>query len=116
MLRMLGYLFSTVPAMLAVAAYFPVLHERGKGETAVSLGAFFLLVIALLPLWRGIGAFFRSPSAWKIWFAFFLFFYLTGKIAAEMVAVSTVGLLGSLVGLIFFRLAAICLKRREGTR
>lgn len=109
---MIGYLFSTVPAMLAVVAYFPVLHERGEGETAVSLGAILLLTVALLPLWRGIGAFFRSPSAFKIWLALFLVFYLTGRIAYEMVAVSTVGLLGSLVGLVFFRMAAIHLKRR----
>ena len=112
MLRLLGYLFSTIPAVMAVAAYFPVLRERGEGETAVSLGALFLLVIALLPLWRGISAFFRSPSAPKIWLALFLFFYLTGRIAAEMVVISTVGLLGSLVGLVFFRIAALKRKRQ----
>ncbi len=116
MLRILGYLFSTVPALLAVAAYFPVLRERGEGETALSLGAVLLLAIALLPLRRGMGAFFRSPSAWKIWLALFLFFYLTGRIAAEMIAISTVGLLGSLVGLIFFRMAALCLKKRGSAR
>lgn len=112
MLRMFGYLFSTVPAIVAVMAYFPVLRARGDAERAVSLGACLLLAIALLPFWRGIRAFFRSPSAWRVWLAMLLFFYLTGRIAEEMVAISTVGFLGSAVGLIFFRMAAVLRERR----
>ena len=113
MLSLLGYLFSTIPAAAAVVAYFPVLRERGEGEAALSLGAVLLLVIAVLPLWRAAKAFFRSPSAWKIWLALLLFFFLTGRIAAQMVVISTVGLLGSAVGMLFFYLARVCARRKE---
>ena len=113
LITLLGYLFSILPAMVAVMTYFPLLHDRGESEHAVSLGAVLLIALSLLPLRRAIRQFLRSPSAWKVWLVLFFVFYLTESIATEMLAVSTVGLLGSLVGLVFFRLAALMRTRRE---
>ena len=111
---LLGYLFSVLPAALAAVTYFPVLHGRGESGQAVSLGAVILLSIALLPLIRTVRGFFRSPSAWKVWLAFFLVFYVTEAIASEMLAVSSIGLIGSLIGLVFFRLAYFARRWRGG--
>ena len=113
MLRLLGYLFSSIPAAAAAVSYFPVLRARGEGETALSLGAVLLLVIAALPFLHAARTFFRSPSAWKIWLALLVFFSLTERIARQMVVISAVGLLGSAVGMVCFCMARVCAERSE---
>jgi chromate transport protein ChrA len=110
----LGWGFSVVPSLVATVVFFPVFLETGESGKTISLLACLLLALALLPLWRSLAASLRSPSAWKIYLFLFIFFFLTERIASEMVSISLVGFLSSLVGAVFFRLARRAARERRG--
>ena len=105
--RLLGYLFSVVPALTATLVCFPPLYARGDGARAVSLGSVLLLLLALLPFWRRLRSFLKTPSAPMLWGIVLVVFYLAWRVAREVVFISCFGFLGSLVGALCFRLAGV---------
>ena len=100
----LGWAVSTLPALIATLRWFPLFVTRGQGERTVSLLSCLLLIVALVPLHRALGSFFRNLSAWKVYLFLFVFFTLTGSIAYEMRCVAAVGLISSVPGSILFAL------------
>ena len=100
----LGWAVSTLPALFATLRWFPLFVSHGEGERAISLLSCLLLVVALIPLHRALGAFFRNLTAWKVYLFLFLFFTVTGSIAHEMRCVAAVGLISSVPGSILFAL------------
>ncbi|MBP5428694.1 MAG: hypothetical protein J6Z04_05360 [Clostridia bacterium] len=98
----LGWAVSTLPALIATLRWFPLFVSRGQGERAISLLSCLLLVVALVPLRRALGAFFRNLTAWKVYLFLFVFFTLTGAIAHEVRCVAAVGLISSIPGSILF--------------
>ena len=64
-----------------------------------------LLLLAALPLYRGIKKILRSPSAYQLWLFSFVLFFLTSRIADEMTVISFVGFVGNALGAVCFRLA-----------
>jgi hypothetical protein len=108
--RLLGYLFSVFPPLAATLACFPPLYARGDGERAVSLGAVLLLALSLLPILRRLRVILRTPSAPLLWGILLAVFYVAHRVAAEVVFISCFGLVGSLLGALFFRLG----KARRG--
>lgn len=100
----LGWAISTLPALAATLRWFPLFVSRGQGGRAISLLSCLLLAVALVPLRRALGTFFRNLTAWKIYLFLFLFFTVTGSIAYEMRCVAAVGLISSVPGSILFAL------------
>ena len=100
----LGWAVSTLPALIATLRWFPLFVSHGQGGRAISLLSCLLLAVALVPLHRALGAFFRNLAAWKIYLFLFLFFTVTGSIAHEMRCVAAVGLLSSIPGSVLFAL------------
>jgi len=100
----LGWAVSTVPALIATLWWFPLFVSRGEGTRTVSLLSCLLVALALVPLRRALGSFFKNLSAWKVYLFFFVFFTLTGSIAYEMRCISAVGLLSSVPGSVLFAL------------
>ena len=108
LLRLLGMLLCTVPAAVCIILYFPLWKSR-EGA-AVSGFTVLLLLLAALPLYRGIKKILRSPSAYQLWLFSFILFFLTSRIADEMTVISFVGFVGNALGAICFRFAG---KRKE---
>ena len=94
----LGWAVSTLPALVATLRWFPLFVSHGEGERAISL------LVALVPLRRALGTFFRNLTAWKVYLFLFVFFTVTGSIAYEMRCVAAVGLLSSIPGSVLFAL------------
>lgn len=104
---LLGYLFSVLPPLVATLICFPSLYERGDGARAVSLAGLTLLFLSLLPFWRRLKRLLHSPSAPMLWGIVFTLFYLARLVADEVVLISAIGLVGSVVGAILFRLGGV---------
>ncbi len=106
--RALGYIFSVVPPVLAILERFPVWAREGGGATLSGI-ALLLLLIAVIPLRRGLRAalsrWLSSPSAYGIWAAVWLLCAWFGRIAAAVAEIALIGTLSSLLGALFFRLA-----------
>lgn len=104
----LGYLFCLVPPVLAVFERFPIFAREGRGPVLSGL-AFLLLLVAAIPLKRGITDLFRkflsSPSAFTVWAVLWLFFEVFGRIAEAVADIALIATLSSLIGAVFFRLA-----------
>ncbi len=111
---LLGWAVSTLPALFATLRWFPLFVERGQGGRAVSLLSCLLIVVALVPLHRALGTFFRNLTAWKVYLFLFLFFTVTGSIAYEMRCVAAVGLISSVPGTILFALGRGSGGKRDG--
>lgn len=108
LLRLLGYAFCVVPPALATLERFPLWAREG-GAPVVSGLALLLLLLAAVPLKRGLSfalqRFLRSPSALGIWFFLWLISLWLSRIADAVAAIALVGVLGSLIGSLFFRLS-----------
>ena len=100
----LGWAVSTLPALFATLRWFPLFVSRGEGERAISLLSCLLILVALVPLRRALGAFFHNLTAWKVYLFLFVFFTVTGSIAHEVRCVAAVGLISSVPGSILFAL------------
>lgn len=114
-LRLLGYLFSVVPPALAILERFPLWAE--EGELLLSGIGLLLLLIAAIPLRRGIRAalrsFLASPSAPCVWGVLWLFTAWFGRIAVAIADIALIGTLSSLVGMLFFYLGKREVKKNE---
>lgn len=108
LLRVGGYLLCVVPPALAILERFPLFAREG-GRPLVSGIALLLLLLAALPLRRGLkralSRFLSSPSAHGIWAAVWLFTALFARIAADICDIALIGTLSSLLGAVLFRLA-----------
>lgn len=104
----LGYLFSVLPPVLLIVEQFPILAEKG-GEFMLSGLGFLLLLVAAIPLRRGLTVALRhwlnTPSAFTVWGAVWLFTAWFGRIAAIVADIALVSTVSSLVGAGFFYLA-----------
>ena len=84
------------------------------GERAISLLSCLLILVALVPCRRAIGAFFRNLTAWKVYLFLFVFFTVTGSIAHEVRCVAAVGLLSSIPGSVLFAIGRGSGGNRDG--
>ena len=104
----LGYLFCILPPVLAILERFPLFAREGSAPVLSGL-AFLLLLVAAIPLRRGIASLFqkflRSPSAFTVWGVIWIVFEVFGRIAAAIADVALVATVSSLIGAVFFRLA-----------
>ena len=104
---LLGYLFCLVPPVLAILERFPLWAMEGKGQLFSGF-SLLLLLVAAIPLRRGLASLFRrflqSPSAFTIWGGIWLFCELFGKISTAVADIALISTLSSLIGAVFFRI------------
>jgi hypothetical protein len=103
----LGYLFCLVPPTLAILERFPLWAQEGKAPL-LSGFSLLLLLVATIPLRRGIVALFarflHSPSAFTVWGAIWLFCELFGRISVAVADIALLSTITSLIGAFFFHL------------
>lgn len=100
LLRIIGLIFFIVPPIVATCNYFPLIS--GEPKKQISFAGVFLIVIACIPLWKFIKRILRSPSALKVWIILFLLFLVGEAISREIKCIALVGIIGSLIGDLFF--------------
>ena len=104
---LLGYLFCLVPPALAILERFPLWAMEGKGPLFSGF-SLLLLLVAAIPLRRGLcelfRRFLRSPSAFTVWGAIWLFCELFGRISASVADIALLSTVSSLIGAVFFRI------------
>lgn len=109
----LGLLFCVVPPAIAVIDRF----DFWKTEQRVSAAVILLLCLCCVPLWRqiksGIKAFAENPSAWGIWLALTVLFWLFDRISADMLVICYIALPASVIGALLMSLAHKHLKEDE---
>lgn len=110
-LRAFGFLFCIVPPAIVTLEYFPLFKAQPEKGVCV-LSAVFLLVAAI-PFWKYIKRALRSPSAWMIWLAIYLFSMAFAPIIQQMRVISLVSLSTSLVGATLFKVARKYLPKNE---
>ncbi len=114
--RALGYLFCLVPPIAAILERFPVWAREG-GAPVISGIAFLLLIVAAIPLRRGLLSLFRrflsSPSAFTVWGVLWILSEWLGSILTAVADIALVGTASSLLGALFFRLSARGEEARE---
>ena len=97
-LYVLGLVFCVVPAALAVLDRFSVWQTGQRASATVVL----LLCLCCIPLWRqlrnAIKAFAENPSAWGVWLALTLLFWLFERISADMLVICYIALPSSVAG------------------
>ena len=100
----LGLIFSVIPPALAILFYFPVWVTKG-GEYLISGIAVLLMILAFVPFFRLVRRMLKSPSSYMIWLIIFLTFFFVSRISNEMITISFTGLIGNVIGAIFFRIS-----------
>ncbi len=108
LLRALGYLFCLVPPVAAILERFPLWAREG-GAPVISGLALLLLVVAAIPLRRGLvlllKRFLASPSAFTVWGVLFILCEWLGHILTAVADIALVATVSSFIGAIFFRLS-----------
>ena len=100
----IGMVISVIPVAVSIFSYFPLWIRRGDASILSGL-SLLLIGFALIPLYRHIKGFMRSPSAPTVWLISFVIFLLLSRIADEMTVISFVGFTSNLIGSVFFRLS-----------
>ena len=108
LLFLLGLGFSIIPPATVTLLYFPIWREAGAVYLLSGL-TLLLLLLSVIPLLRFIKEWLKSPSAIFIWAVIYILFFALSKIADQVTVIAFYGLLGNIIGAIFFRLA----KRRK---
>lgn len=113
---LLGYLFCLVPPALAILERFPLWAEEGKGPLFSGF-SLLLLLVAAIPLRRGLlhlfRRFLRSPSAFTVWGAIWLFCELFGRISVAVADIALLSTVSSLIGAVFFRIGKGGRRKKE---
>lgn len=112
----LGMAVSIIPVGVCIFTYFPLWIRRGDASILSGL-SLILIGAALIPLYKHLKGFMRSPSAPTMWLVSFLIFFLLSRIADEMTVISFVGFISNLFGSALFKLSrkyAIRSEENEG--
>lgn len=101
----LGLLFCIVPPAIAVVSKFTVWQTGQRVSASVIL----LLIVCCIPLWKqlrnALKHFAENPSAWGIWLALTIVFWLFNAISADMLVICYIALPASVIGAIIMALA-----------
>ena len=103
-LHIIGLFFCIVPPALCTLFYFPLRKSAGGGAVLAG-GCVLLLIICMIPAWKLALRLLRSPASYTVWLLLFLGFLLSSRIAEQMTVISFAGLIGNLVGAVFFKLS-----------
>ena len=99
--KFLGFAFSVLPPLIATIDQFPLMTKAGK----YSIIAIIAIVLCCVPFIKQIKRLFNSPSAWLMWLVIFIICTALRALVDEFYTISMFGLIGSVVGALFFHLA-----------
>ncbi len=102
-LHIVGLCFCILPPAICTLTYFPLWREVGGGAVLAG-GCVLLLIICAIPLFKLAAQALRSPAGYVIWLIAFLLFFSLSRIAEQMTVISFAGLVGNLIGALFFKL------------
>ncbi len=102
LIRTFAVIFSVIPPSIATVLYFPIWRDRGS-DTILSGFALLLLLISAVPLFKLVKRQLESPTAYGIWFAIFVLFFILSKIADEMCVISFTGFLGNVISAVLWK-------------
>ena len=100
---LLGLALCILPPALSTLAFFPLWLDGG--ERSLSAAALILLLLCAVPLFRFLRAHVKTPSAWMLWLALFLFLSFFRSIADGLWMISLIALIGSAAGALCFLIA-----------
>lgn len=99
-----GVVISVVPVTVSILSYFPLWAAR-RNASLISGISLILILLALLPFFKHVKHFLKSPSAPIMWLIVFITFLFLSRIADEVTVISLVGFITNLIGALFFKLA-----------
>lgn len=109
----LGLLLCIVPAAVAVVDRFGFWNTGQRVSATVIL----MLFVCAIPLWRQIKSVIKSfaenPSAWGVWLALTVIFWLFDAIAEDMLVICYIALPSSVVGGLLMSVAHSRMKKEE---
>jgi len=92
-----GVLFCVVPPISVILLYFPL--WQGKGYMQVISGlALVLIILAMIPFWKKIKEWIKSPDVFIMWAVLFVLSLLIQNIIDQMVVITFYGAVGNLTG------------------
>lgn len=103
-LKILSLCVSIIPPLAAVLMCFPVWLEQGSTKTVSGL-CLLLICLCLIPFYRQIKEYFRSPSAVMIWLVICVAMTLIRNIMDQMLLVSYVALFSNALGSFIYNLS-----------
>jgi len=111
LLHSVGMLFCTLPPAICTLSYFPLWST--DGERCIAGGVALLLVLSAFPLIKRLGRMISSGSSYMLWLLLFILFFSLSRIAKEITVISFVGLIGNVIGALFFISARRQLKEKD---
>lgn len=109
----LGLALCIVPPCIAVIDRFGFWDAGQKVSAAVVI----LLVMCCIPMWRqlknGLKSFAENPSAWGIWLAATIVFWLFDRISSDMLVICYIALPASIIGALLMSLSHKKLKGED---
>ena len=83
--------------LAATLSQFPIWINRSAGATISGIGILFVC-LSIIPFYRQIREYFKSPSAWVMWGIFWLMLFALSEIINEMVIICFFGFISNLIG------------------
>ena len=91
--------------LVATLTQFPIWVEKSSEATVSGLFLVFA-VLAVIPLFKQIKEFMKSPSVWILWCVLFVLFVVLQNIIAEMVKICFAGMIANIIGAGIYKLGA----------
>jgi hypothetical protein len=99
----LGALLCIAPPIGVTCAYFPLWVEKSSSCTVSGLSLLFILV-SIIPIFRIMRDKIATPAAPIVWIMICLFAFAFRSIIDQVIVISFVGCVSSIVGMIIFKL------------
>lgn len=91
--------------LIATLTQFPVWIEKSSEATVSGLFLVFA-VLAVIPLFKQIKEFMKSPSVWILWCVLYVLLVVLQSIIAEMVKICFAGMIANIIGAGIYKLGA----------
>lgn len=88
---------------IATLTQFPVWVDKSAEATMSGLFLVFA-ALSVIPFFKQIKAFIKSPSVWVLWCVLFVFFVALQSIISEMLVVCFWGMVANIIGTVIYKI------------
>lgn len=99
---------------IATLTQFPIWVDKSAEATMSGLFLVFA-ALSVIPFFKQIKAFIKSPSAWAIWVVLFVFFVALQSIISEMLIVCFWGMVANIIGAVIYKVGDYIQSRPDKT-